>query len=183
MEDKKITISITEVMKMAAEAGAKAAMDRLNREKQERLKTRYDRRLRNTEILLRNYRTFVIHKNEAVYSSSKAVEILDELDSYEFEDEMYVESIKKSKERTSIIVSHVDKMLNVFRYMSDSNPRPEEQRKFKTIFALYIDEKQKTPEEICTEMSVNQRTLYRDRKAGIQILSGLLFGVDGIKLT
>lgn len=182
MEDKKITVTVTEIMKMAAEAGAKAAIDKYNQEKQERLKTRYDRRLRNTEILLRNYRTFVVHKNEAVYSSSKAVEILDELDSYEFEDEMYVESIKKSRERTAIIVTHVDKMLNVFRFMCDSNPRPEESRKYKTIYALYIDEKQKTPEEICTEMSVNQRTLYRDRKAGIQFLSGLLFGIDGIKL-
>lgn len=182
MDEKKVTISLMEVMKMAAETGAKAAMDKLNQEKIERLKTRYDKRLRNTEVLLRNYRAFVIYKNDAVYSSSKAIEILDELDSYEFEDEMYVESIKKSRDRTAIIVSHVDKMLNVFRYMCESNPRPGEARKYKAIHALYIDEKQKTPEDICTELSVNQRTLYRDRKSGIQFLSGLLFGIDGVKI-
>ena len=47
-----------EVIRIAAEAGAKAAMKKLEEERRKDMEERVDRRLHNTRLLLKNYRLF-----------------------------------------------------------------------------------------------------------------------------
>ena len=54
------------------ETGTKAAMDYLTEEKKAQQKGRYDRRLRNTRLLLKNYRTFKQHAQGAVFNAKQA---------------------------------------------------------------------------------------------------------------
>ena len=56
-----------EIVKLAAVAGAKAAMETLEKERQRDRREMADRRLRNTKLLLRNYRMFCAHVDHAVY--------------------------------------------------------------------------------------------------------------------
>jgi hypothetical protein len=171
-------ISIYEAMEMAAQKGAEVALKEFFKLKKIIIQEYVDKRFHNTELLLKHYRGLVAHKNDAVYSREKAIQILGEID---YEDEkVSFESIKKSAERTTIVVAHIDKMMKDF-YVLASSEEPELLRGYKILMSLYVDDEKKSPEEICFAMSVTQRTFYRNKKAAIQFLSAIVFGIDGVK--
>lgn len=168
------------------ETGTKAAMDYLTEEKKTQQKGRYDRRLRNTRLLLKNYRTFRQHTLGAVFNARKAkenaVDILGGLDDFNFDDTLYIESIKKSQQRTIIILRHIDEMLKYYRIACEQSGREDEMRCYRIIMATYIDEERKTAEEIAEEENIERRTVYKNINTAIKPLSALIFGVDSIKL-
>ena len=180
----------TRVMELAIqkgiEAGTKAAMDYLEEEKNAQRKGRYDRRLRNTRLLLKNYRTFKQHAQGAVFNARKAkenaVDILDSLDDFNFDDTLYIESIKRSQQRTIIIMRHIDEMLKYYRIACEQSGREDEMRCYRIIMKTYIDDERKTAEQIAEEENIERRTVYKNITTAIKPLSGLIFGVDSLKL-
>lgn len=180
----------TRVLELAVqrgvEAGTKAAMDYINEEKKAQTKGRYDRRLRNTRMLLKNYRAFKKYAQGAVFNAKQvtenAVDILDGLDSFSFNDELYVESIKKSQQRTIIILRHIDEMLNFYRIACEQSGKEEEMRYYRIIMATYINEERKSAEEIAEQENIERRTVYKNINTAIKPISALIFGVDSIKL-
>lgn len=75
-------------------------------------KEKIDRRLHNTDLLLRNYRTLKASYENAVYKSKEGevTEVLEDIMTMK-DDKVIVESIKTSAKRTAIMVQHIDKML------------------------------------------------------------------------
>lgn len=168
------------------EAGIRAAMEYLNEERKQLKKGRYDRRLRNTRLLLKNYRAFSNYAKNAVYKASQAkenaVDILDGLDDYSFDDSLYIESIKKSQQRTLIILRHIDEMLKYFRIDCEQSGKDEEMRRYRIIMAYYIEGDKKSAEEIAAAEHIERRTFYKDVNIAIKPLSALIFGVDSMRL-
>jgi hypothetical protein len=168
------------------EAGIKAAMDYLAEEKKQLKKGRYDRRLRNTRLLLKNYRSFRNYAKNAVYKASQlkenAVDILDGLDEYSFDDSLYIESIKKSQQRTLIILRHIDEMLRYYKIDCEQSGKDEELRRYRIIVAYYINEQRKSAEQIAEDEHIERRTLYKDINMALKPLSALIFGIDSMKL-
>lgn len=174
-------ISLDKIIEIGVQAGVREALDRLGREKEERRKGRYDRRLRNTDLLLKNYKTFIAHCNAAIYTSKQlaannAIDILDEIE--DSDEEVYVQSIMRTKERTAIIVKHIKKVLDYYRYIS--RRELELERRCNVVFGIYID--RKTYRQLAEEFYCSTKTIERDRKEAIEELSVLIFGVDGLKL-
>ena len=168
------------------EAGIKAAMDYLAEERKQLKKGRYDRRLRNTRLLLKNYRSFRNYAKNAVYKASQlkenAVDILDGLDDYSFDDGLYIESIKKSQQRTLIILNHIDEMLRYYKIDCEQSGKDEELRRYRIIMAYYINDPKKNAEQIAEEEHIERRTLYKDINIALKPLSALIFGIDSMKL-
>ena len=104
-------------------AGVSAAAAHIEEEHQKEAKERTDRRLHNTRLLLKNYRLLKRHTAGAIYNAKQAKEkesaasILDGLESYTRDDSLYIESIKRSQERTLIILAHIEKMLDLYRVL------------------------------------------------------------------
>ena len=168
------------------EAGIKAAMDYLTEERKQLKKGRYDRRLRNTRLLLKNYRFFRNYAKNAVYKASQlkenAVDILDGLDEYSFDDSLYIESIKKSQQRTLIILNHIDEMLRYYKIDCEQSGKDEELRRYRIIVAYYINDQRKSAEQIAEDEHIERRTLYKDINMALKPLSALIFGIDSMKL-
>ena len=91
---------VEEMIQQAAVAGAQVASDTMLVAQRRAEKERIDRRLHNTELLLRNYRTLKKSYEEAVYEAkdSKNEEVTEMLeDIMEMKDDkVIVESIKLS---------------------------------------------------------------------------------------
>jgi len=180
----------TRVMELAIQrgidTGTKAAMEYIMEEKKTQQKGRYDRRLRNTRLLLKNYRTLKQHAQGAVFNAKKAkenaVDILDGLDSFQFDDNLYIESIKKSQQRTIIILRHIEEMLKYYRIACEESGREDEMRCYRIIMATYVDDEKKTAEEIAEIENIERRTVYKNINTAMKPLSALIFGVDSIKL-
>ncbi|MDR1630079.1 MAG: hypothetical protein LBS36_07710 [Oscillospiraceae bacterium] len=168
------------------EAGIKAAMEYLEESKTSQQKGRYDRRLRNTRLLLKNYRVFKSHAQGAVYKATqakeKAVDILDGLDEFSFDDGLYVESIKKSQQRTIIILKHIEEMLRYYQIDCEQSHKDEEMRRYRIIMDYYIQDDKKSAEEIAEKEHIERRTVYKDINIALKPLSALIFGIDSMKL-
>ncbi len=167
------------------EAGVRAGIEHINSERDKARKSRYDRRLHNTKLLLKNYRSFKKHSAGAVYNTRQArenaIDILDGLDDEMLGGDNYVESIKRSRERTMIILEHIDKMLGFYKISCEQSGKSEELRRYRVIMAMYIDDKKKTAEEIAEEEFIDVRTVYKDIKAAVKPISALIFGIDSLK--
>ncbi len=179
-------LTVDKAIEIGIQAGVKEALDRIQRDKEDKFKYRHDRRLRNTKLLLRNYNKFRLHCKNAVYTSSQlneinAIDVLDELDNIDDEG-MYINSIKKTHDRTYIIVKHINRMIQLYKYSAEMDNDPNALRRYKVIQMLYVSGKNKTFSEIAEELEVSEKTVARDMKQGVEELSALIFGIDGIKL-
>lgn len=181
-----MNISTEKAIEIGIQAGVKEALDRIEKANKERIKSRHDRRLRNTKLLLRNYNNFKVHCNNAIYASEQikelnAIDILDELDNID-DETLYINSIKKTHIRTYIIVQHINKMIEFYKYKSETDSDENAIRRYNATELFYMSDNRKTYEEISETLNVSERTIFRDIKQAVEELSVLIFGVDGIKL-
>ncbi len=177
-----------EIVRIAAEAGAKVALETYFSKKRENIRKRHDRRLRNTKLLLRNYGMLVAHVSSAVYKPAPdeedavdIFEILEEMDDYYDDENLYVESIKRSRTRTAVIMQHIDEMLRLYEIFCNKSPKPEDRRRYNVLHALYIAEEPMLARDIAEKENIDVRTVYKDIDAAVEKVSALIFGIDGLR--
>ena len=169
------------------ELAAKVAVEAVREYDQKQIKSRHDKRLRNTKLLLENYILLHDHCQNAVYDkqqiinsemidSASALDILDSIDKYD--KDAYIESIKKSTIRTRIILAHVDAMLELYHVYCERSKKKEDIRRYRVLTATYFEEQ--TPEEIAEAENIDERTYYRDMRDAREKVSALIFGIDGL---
>ncbi|MDD3157452.1 hypothetical protein [Anaeromusa sp.] len=171
-----------EVIKLAATTAVDATLKALEREKRKQVKSRHDRRLRNTRLLLKNYPLLREHSDQSIYSvkqldePANAIDLLDNLEN--LDNETYIQSIKRSATRTRIILEHIETMTKIYEAYCQGTGKEEDMRRYRTLRARYFDGV--SVEQIATDESVDTRTIYRDINAASEKLSALIFGIDGL---
>ena len=92
--------------------------------------------------------------------------------------ELAVTSVRESAARTRILVHHIDRMLDYFKYRCDHSSKPEDARRYRIVYYSYLAEEaeQKTFQELAEDENVDISTIYRDHKAALRQLSALIFG-------
>ncbi|ASJ54214.1 hypothetical protein BP422_12050 [Brevibacillus formosus] len=149
------------------------------KERQKQQKEKRDWRLRNTKLLLKHYRSFVSHAE----GSREKVSAMDYADAMEslYSKELALESIKRSTQRTMVMVNFVQRMLKVYKAMCETSVHPEERRRYQIIHAMYISDDKMTAEQVAKCHFIETRTVYRDINEASKTLSVLVFGVDAIE--
>lgn len=181
----------TEIIKLAAEAGVTAAIKFMDKEYERRTKAKFDRRLRNTRLLLSHYPMLAAHSEKALYSISQLedgncvdeakcdediMEVLEGKD--QFDNETYIQSIKRSATRTHIILAHIQEMMAIYQIYCERSGKEEDPRRYRVLQAKFFDQKSNT--EIAVSENVDERTVRRDINEATQKLSALIFGIDGL---
>jgi len=171
------------IIRMAAEAGTKDALEAYAKEKEKEKKRRSDRRLRDTKRLMKNYREIKIHAGDAVTSLTEV-----EAEDYDFfqrlmEDkhDVDVDAIVSSKAKSAIMLAHIDAMLSAYQTICMSSKKPEEQRRYRVLESLCLKDKEEQVWDIADRESVDARTIYRDFDAACEKMSALLFGIQWIE--
>lgn len=122
-----------EIVRLAVEAAAEVWEEK-NQTRQERIEAK----LRdNTKKLLREYKRLKIHVESAIDSTiksrpSKLKIVLAEI--FDKKGYIRVQSIMNSKERTEVIIAHVDRMIAVYK----KECAEEEKINFKLLQLFYI---------------------------------------------
>jgi len=165
-------------LEIVTKTAVQTALEYLEKEKQKQQKLKRDRRLRNIKLLLRNYRSFKLHCKDL---KSKLEELNDSDLLEDLDEELAVNAIRKSKERTLAMVSFIDKMLAVYKVICDQSKKDEDRRSYQTIHLLYISDEKVSAKEIATRHNTDVRTVYRDVDRACKALSVLIFGVDSIR--
>lgn len=147
-------------------------------------KMAHDKKLRNTKLLLANYRGLVSHSNSAIYEASQCDEdvydILCLMSGKKSDQELYVESIKKSAGRTKLILEHIRKAIEDYEMFCIRSKKEEEMRRCRTLKRLYIDDEPWEIQDIANDEMVDVSTVYKDVKEAIRRLTPRIFGIDGL---
>lgn len=174
-----------EIIKIAAEAGAKAALEKLEQERKHQQKEMTDRRLRNTKLLLRNYHMLREHMDSSVFGRSQmeesAADILDSMMNL-YNDDIIIESIRKSATRTAIMVTHIETMVALFEAYCYKSANDLDKRRYEVFYDMYITDEPLTIKEISDKQNISKEAAYKDLNVAIERITALIFGVDGLKL-
>lgn len=174
------------ICEKAAEVGSRTAVDKLKEEEKAEGKRRHDRRLHNTELLLRNYHMFKLSVADSVYTVKQLEEenangIL-QLMSDRADADITIESIKQSKLKTAAIVAHIDKMLEIYQIYCERSSDELDQRRYETLMDRYIATPALTAPEIAEKQCVSKESVYSDLKIAKERMAALIFGIDGMNV-
>lgn len=173
------------IYEKAAEIGAKEAIKAYEQERKKEQGKRADRRLRNTKLLLRNYHMLKEHAENSVFGRTQmeesALDILESMMSL-YDNEVIIESIKRSATRTAIIVSHIETMFGLYdAYCDKSVNREIDRRRYEVVWDKYMAEQPLSVKEIATKHNMSKENVYSDLRVAEERLTALIFGVDGLK--
>lgn len=177
---------LKDIYEKAAAIGANEALKTFEQERKREYGQRADRRLRNTKLLLRNYHMLKEHAENSVFGRTQmeesALDILESMMSI-YDNEVIIESIKRSATRTAVIVSHIETMFRLYRSYCDSSVnRDINLRRYEVVWDLYMAEEVLSVKEIARKQHISTDSVYSDRKAAIELLTALIFGVDGLNV-
>lgn len=177
---------LKDIYEKAATIGANEALKTFERERKKERSGREDRRLRNTKLLLRNYHMLKEHAENSVFGRTQmeesAVDILESM-MFIYDNEVVIESIKRSVTRTAIIVSHVDAMFRLYRsYCEHSSSKEVDMRRCETLWDRYMADPALSIGEIARKHHMSKSGVYADLDAAVRRFTALVFGVDGCNI-
>lgn len=131
--------------------------------------------LYNTKLLLKNYNELKNHALNAVYKNIECEEIDKENgeDSNYSDDEILIESIKKSKAKTIIMIAHIDVALERVKQKHKIKGTVE---KYKALELYYIKEKRK--DDIAIELNCSTKSVSRWIKEVEEDVAINVFGIN-----
>ena len=177
---------LREIYENAAIIGAKEALRTFEEKRKKEYSQRADKRLRNTKLLLRNYHMLKEHAEKTVFGRTQmnesALDILESMMSI-YNDEVIIQSIKNSATRTAIIVSHVETMFGLYySYCERSVNIVIDLRRYNVIWDMYMARDIMSVKEIADKQNISRDSVYSDLRIGIERLTALIFGVDGLNV-
>ncbi|MBR1760906.1 MAG: helix-turn-helix domain-containing protein [Schwartzia sp.] len=141
-----------------ARAAAKEALNR----RDEIVKEEFDARYHDVKLLMNNYRKLKAHY---AHISPETLE---------------VSVICSMRRKTKLMMSHVDKMLLVYKDLCQAAITPDEARRWEAIYLRYIAEERMSIEDIAEKLGIDKRTFYRDVGRAMEDMAVLLFGIEAI---
>lgn len=167
------------IVKMSSEAAVKA----YQRARNEELGKSKDNRLRNTKLLMENYRKFKVYCNEAIYDTAQLCQVENEqileLMGINAGKTLQVGSIRNSVVVTKVIMEHVDTMLRCYRAKCMQSKKQEVQRRWEVLSLMYLSSAEPmNAQEVADKVHVGKSTVYNDIDYACAELSSLIFGLD-----
>lgn len=147
-----------------------------------------DHRLRNTSVLLRNYR--LLHKNaenavtdlKQLENEESIKELMAMMNNKETAESFKVQAIQKSTAKTIVMIKHIDRMLELYRSHCQNSKDDQSMRRYEITMDRYVrGEAECSIEELSEKYYVGAATVYRDLRIAKEELSALIFGADGIR--
>lgn len=122
----------------------------------------FDLRFHDVKLLMQNYRKLKAHYS---HISPETLE---------------VSSICSMRRKTSLMMSHVDKMLLVYKTLCENAIDQNEAGCWTALYLRYIADERMTIDNISKQMNVDKRTFYRYINRAFVDMSVLLFGIEAI---
>lgn len=157
-----------EFVRQAIKQAIKERDEQLKKEKKKQV-------FQNTRLLMKNYNAFK-------FCAENGISELDQLnidtDELEDKDVLYIDSIRRSKIKSLIMVSHIERCLEKLKSYEEEKGTLE---KYMTFQYYFIDDM--TYENIADVYGTATITARRWVNEMLNILGIYIFGIDGLKLS
>ena len=122
----------------------------------------FDVRYHDVKLLMRSYRMLKAHY---AHTSPETLE---------------VNAICSMRRKTSLMMSHVDKMLSAYKAICYESERIEEKNRWDALYLRYITTERITIDSIAERLNIDKRTYFRYINYAMEDLAVLLFGIEAI---
>lgn len=164
MNQEQINISEEKLNEIIERTAKRAAEECISEQERKQKKSRYH----DTYALMKCYRDAVFHIENAVSEGNQvAAEYANE------KEEIYLRSVRRTRFRTMIIKSHIDRAVDEIKRRRTEAGREEEYRAFEMYFMEGVGY-----EQIAEELETGESTPRRWIKGILKELSTLLWGLD-----
>jgi hypothetical protein len=130
--------------------------------------------LHNTKMLLKNYDKIKCSIEEAI---SEASQLEEQSFAYSDDEEIYINSIRRSKLKSLIVISHIDRALELVQEEYNQKETPEKYDVFIKCFMQGVNYDDAAKEYYSSKTSISRWVNEVTKEVSIQ-----LFGVDGVDL-
>jgi hypothetical protein len=151
----------------------KAVVKAIKEYNKQQLSEKKRKALHNTKMLLKNYEKIRSSINEAISEESQ----LNESFRYDDEDEVYINSIRRSKLRSMIVVAHIDRAMEVVKEEYEKKATPEKYEAFISCFMYNMTYDEAAVLYLSSKPSISRWINEITKELSVQI-----FGVDGLDL-
>lgn len=138
-----------------------------------------DKRLRNTKLLLQNYRSFQGYAERIEKNATEDWEGIEVEELLVFGEDI-VKSIRQSSQRTLVMVQHINLALETLKHSYSLEKHPGTRRQYDILHARFVEGA--LIREIAEENEINNRNVYKAIDAATERLSIILFGVYGLRI-
>lgn len=179
--DSDLLVFIENSITAGVNEGVRRAIETIKNQERLRDKVTYDTRLKNTRLLVRNYRKFLksceqVTCTEDELDTATVSDILDKLYCSTYDEVTVVQSILISRKRTEIILEHVKRIINIYLFEAESSKNDLKIRRANIISDLYIKGKeQPSILRMSEKYHICEKQICRDRDAGIDEIAVLMF--------
>lgn len=186
-QESKMLGLIEDLIATGVERGIEKGLERARSEERLKEKITYDIKLKNTRLLIKNYRKFIKACEQATCTeheleTATVDEILDKLYCTAYDEITVVQSILASKKRTEIIIEHIKKIVKFYVFDAKNSKNNEKIRRACLIEDLYINGNVKPKiSEMSEKYHVSERQIGRDQNTAIEEIAIFMFGIDGIR--
>ena len=164
MSQEQINISEKKLNEIIERTAKRAAEECISEQERKQKKSRYH----DTYALMKCYRDAVFHIENAVSEGSQvAAEYANE------KEEIYLRSVRRTRFRTMIIKSHIDRAVDEIKRRRTEAGREDEYRAFEMYFMEGVGY-----EQIAEELETGESTPRRWIKGILKELYTLLWGLD-----
>ena len=122
----------------------------------------FDSRYHDVKLLMKNYRMLKTHYAKI---SPETLE---------------VNAICSMRRKTTLMMSHVDKMLTAYKALCCESGRLDEKNRWNALYLRYIDDERITIDTIADRLNIDRRTYFRYINYAMEDLAVLLFGIEAI---
>ena len=184
--NKTVHLTEAELRLLCEEAVDKGVAKYLNDEEAGK-KKRQSGLLHNTKVLLENYRKLKAYLEKAESRLEGMIE--ENYPEYSIEmvevfglriNDQRSYTIAKGVATMTIIMNHVDRMLEVYRQDCEGSASPVIQRRWQVLERLYLRDKKMSTKEIAEEFSLDPRVIQEDAKRAREDMKVLLFGIEAL---
>ncbi|MCT1904100.1 hypothetical protein [Oceanobacillus sojae] len=164
-------------LKLITEVASREAINAFKADLEQLEASKHDRRLHNIKLLLKHYRSLVLHcedtKQELEDLQETSIQDLD-IEQINLES---IESIKQSKKKSMAMVYFIQGKIEAYRRSCSD----EELKYFRVLEKKYITTRKYTNWEIAQLEQIEERTVRRYLNKAIEQLPVIFFGVTAIK--
>jgi hypothetical protein len=160
---------------------SRTALEFLEKQRETEEKKGRDKRLRNTKLLLRNYREFKAYaaRIESKKLQTEDIENIDIKELLVFGEDI-VKSIKQTTQRTLVMVRHLDQALSVLKTVNEQEKSSGASKQYDILHERFV--MGITIAELADVYGINERSVYKAIDAAAERLTIILFGVYGLKI-
>ena len=185
MKEPKYSLTQEQLNSIAAIAADKA-VEAYRSEEQKSQKRRENESVRVTKRKLQSYRRVKASLSETeVFTEDEKIELrwkfVEDLmgcgTEYIAKADERIKSVENKRRRDSFEIQTIDRAMALYKAEVDKSPNEEIQRRYRVVYAMYIDDEPMSVEEIAAIENVSEKTVYRDIGIACKIISIYLLGM------